>query len=395
MARLFVFNPGHEEALRHHTAPSYTPRREVQQMMRDLGRLMLLLCTPQDYVALFDPLGELHFIDYLGKPTSAKHLPPLTLTPWALERHLADLIYKKATKQGVHLTLPPICEPYLRLSHRSSSTRLLQHLESWGWAVEELIPKWLYQGENLPQELAQSLEGFIERGHQRLMTKRPFSSSGRGVMPLPLPVDEATLRQLVGQCRQAGSISLEPWLHIVEDWAVEYYYTAGEVRYVGLSRFDTRDSGGAYEGNRLASEAELRNALIQHIGLEVWEGLLSAHKKFLLSSLGDGYEGYIGIDMCLYDEGGKLRLHPAIEINARCTMGVLAHEAYKRHIAPYTHPETNRMPSYIFRLSYLPEVQAALRLYEAHLGTASAPQPTIPLTIPTEESHYYAYLAPL
>ena len=44
--------------------------------------------------------------------------------------------------------------------------------------------------------------------------------------------------------------------------------------------------------------------------------------------------GYIGIDLFLYEQGGLLKLHPCVEINLRTTMGVLAHLAYERYLAP-------------------------------------------------------------
>lgn len=397
MPRLLVFNPGHEEALAHACSPSYTPRREVQRMMLDLGHLMLLICHEGDYVALPCAGGGLTIIDYLGREVSPHTLPPLELSPWALERHAITSFHKKATALGIRLRLPPITEPYLALSHRESSTRLMRYLAEQGWVERTLIPEWVTDGPNVAERLTESLDRFAALGHRRLMTKRPYSSSGRGVMPLDLPAGDASRIMLTAQCRRWGSISLEPWLTIEQDWAIEYYYTPEEVRYVGLSRFDTRLGHGAYEGNRLASEAELRANLLQYIGQEAWEWLCSTHCAFLRAELGAGYTGYVGVDMCLYRTEAGLSLHPAVEINLRCTMGVLAHEAYLRHVAPLRTTRGDGLvqaPRYVFRLDYLATSGTALALYEAHRAAADAAIPPIPLTKPTIESQYYAYLTP-
>lgn len=392
MQKLFVFNPGHEEALLHHSASSYTPRQEVRQLMYDLGHLMLLLCDEGDYVALITEEG-LCIIDHLSNPVSPQDLPSLELTPWALEPHLIAYIAKHATALGISLSLPFVSRPYLSLSHRSSSTRLLHYLIEQGWNVEDLIPEWLHASEDLSLELDRCLTGFMTQGHLRLIAKRPFSSSGRGVMPIDLPADAACRKMLFGQCCRSGSISLEPWLQIEQDWAVEYYYSSEGARYIGLSRFDTKKGLATYEGNQLASETELRGEIIRHIGQESWERLTEGHRAFLAAELGDTYTGYIGVDMCLYKQGKELRLHPAVEINVRCTMGLLAHEAYLRYIEPMLYDGTTKA-RYRFQLDYYPEKGAAFQSYLAHLRTEHSSLLFIPLTKPTQKSHYYTYLAP-
>ena len=48
--RLWVFNPGHEEALRIPPPLRYTPTSEVRQMRYDLAPLLTLLAEQGDYI---------------------------------------------------------------------------------------------------------------------------------------------------------------------------------------------------------------------------------------------------------------------------------------------------------------------------------------------------------
>lgn len=389
MNRLYIFNPGHEEALAHSGASSYTPKREVQQMMSDLAHLMLLLADPEDYVAILDRNGSLNIVNHQGQPVEIKHLPPLHLTPWAIEEHLHRAITQKAVSLGIRLTTPIVSREYLALSHRASATRLMNRFIERGWALKSISPQWVYASGSSILELRSLLERYSTQGYRRLMSKRPFTSSGRGVLPVDLPIEEAMFSSLCSQCRRSGGISLEPWLNIAQDWAIEYYYTPQEIKYIGLSYFQTKNNSGSYEGNLLATDEELQRLFVGHIGQKRWSELREIHCDFLRGELGENYTGYIGIDMCLYIDENRLHLNPAVEINVRCTMGVLAHQAFRKHIA---HLSSNSQARYNLALKFYPKQGEALESYRTHLTTSASASPTIPLTIPSSESHFYAYL---
>ena len=71
------------------------------------------------------------------------------------------------------------------------------------------------------------------------------------------------------------------------------------------------------------------------------------------SMAGSDYVGYIGIDLFLYEVEGQTKLHPCVEINLRTTMGVLAHLAYERYLAPGGQGR--------FLIEYIPRTPASLR----------------------------------
>lgn len=341
MNRLLIFNPGHEEALRQPLGQSYTPRREVQAMMRELYPLMLLLADPGDYIAYpCDTPLRYALCDHLGRTVPAYTGPPLRIEPWAIEPHLLDDLMRYGSRLGLRLEAPPTTSTYLRLSHRDASADMLRYLARHIELPETIIPHWVYPAETHEATsalIATAIES-LSAQTSALIVKRPFTSSGRGVMPLDLPISTAQLRSLVGSCHRARGISLEPRLDVQHNWALIYHVSpeAG-VRLDCISCFRTEQAGStAYSGNELRPQATLRHELAQLAGgAQALDRLIEAHGQWLTERIGTEYMGFVGIDLFSYhDEHGALRLHPCVEINMRCTMGVLAARAYERHVAP-------------------------------------------------------------
>lgn len=381
--RLFVFNPGHEEALRLPQGQSYTPPKEVRRMMLDLSPLMRLLASTDDYIWLPSADGSAQIATHEGvllEDLSA--LPPLLLTPWALEPRFIEQVRRQATSLGIRLLSPEVSSAYLTLSHRRSATDLLEYLDKHWARVEELAPRWIMPTGETERVLRELLEDFrLRQGFREVIVKRPYTSSGRGVMAYDLPLSDEKISSLVAACARAGGLSVEPRLRLVQDWAAEYYYTEGEARYIGLSKFATTATTGAYTGNELQSEQALWAELSAIVGEAELEALVHAHQDFLMVRLGRGYEGYIGIDMFVYlDDAGRQKLHPAVEINVRCTMGVLALMAYEHHLAP------NGSGTYQLIYGKPPTMR---QLYQEHLAQRDM---FVPLTFPGEQSAFYAYI---
>ena len=88
---------------------------------------------------------------------------------------------------------------------------------------------------------------------------------------------------------------------------------------------------GAYAGNVLWTQQQLGERLRALVPERELAALIALHEAYLSEQLaGSGYVGYIGIDLFVYRRGEVFALHPAVEINLRCTMGVLAHRAQLR-----------------------------------------------------------------
>lgn len=345
MPRLLLFNPGHEESLRHRTRSSYTPPVTVRRMTAELYPLMTLLAQEGDYIARLSEDWRAisictHALEVVAEPAA---LPPLELWLWALDPILIAHVGRLAEGIGLRLHLPKVSEAYLALSHRSATCALLAQLRGeLPHAIPEwLTPWWLYPTETRAEATAlveAALARFAEVYPAReLIVKRPYTSSGRGVQPYRVPLSREQVEQLVGTLQREGvGLSFEPRLNVQSEWAMLYQVTeTGEVVYYGLSHFVTAGANGvAYGGNVLAAEAVLmqRLAAASHWSLDALEGLKQAHARWLSQQLSGRYVGFVGIDMLVYsDEAGHAQLHPAVEVNVRCTMGVLAHALYARY----------------------------------------------------------------
>ncbi len=335
MNKLFVFNAGHEEALRVPLKRNYTPSKEILKIRADLASLMLYFAGEGDYVWLWAN-GEKtdRLVNHKGEEVQDyQSLPKLELCPWALDGHLLKELEVKARLLSLDLALPQITKAYLKLSHRSSSLEMLRYLNEHWANCEELYPRWFYptaQASNREEELEVYLKEQEAKGYGELLIKRAYTSSGRGLSTLSLPASEEGRERILKQVQRWDGLSLEPKQELFEDWAIEYYIDEeGEVSFVALSKFKTNDFG-AYEGNILKAQSELYSELYELLGEDLPK-LIDCHKAFFRRHLKAVYRGYIGVDMFVYkSKGGLLKLHPCVEINLRCTMGLVAHLVYEQ-----------------------------------------------------------------
>lgn len=333
--RLWVFNPGHEAGLRFERSKAYTPPRVVWRMMYDLYPLMGLLAQAGDYIGVpsMDGAGLLLFDD-LGQPTSRPH-QPLSLSLWGLEPHMHDHIARLARAQGIELILPKISERYVRLSHRATAVELFDALADPLELPEALRPEWFYFGcyADEGDALRRYLTSYTG---QRIVIKRPYSSSGRGVQVLDMPLGVEHIEALKHEGEARQPFSLEPYWPVLGNWATLFEALPdGVVRYVGLSHFWTEGvDGTTYVGNELKEQDELWADLANALNPR-WEltSVVELQRQWLEQAIGGEYMGYIGIDMLVYrDAQGLNALHPALEINMRCTMGVIALKAYETYV---------------------------------------------------------------
>ena len=100
-----------------------------------------------------------------------------------------------------------------------------------------------------------------------------------------------------------------------------------EVRYLGLSVFET-SSEGRYAFNYLRSQQKLREMIVTLLpDASVLDRLIALHHHLLSNRLLGQYEGIVGIDMMVVQDG---LIHPCVEINLRMNMGVLAMILYEK-----------------------------------------------------------------
>lgn len=149
--------------------------------------------------------------------------------------------------------------------------------------------------------------------------KLPWSSSGRGVIRAG-SMDELKLEQwLKGGIRRQGAVMGEEAMQNAADFATEWECSDGEVRFLGLSLFETSPDG-KYLGNVAASQKEIEQRIAKLA--TTWDAkIVDAQRKAIEQIIGPHYSGPVGIDMLAATDGS---INPCIEINLRQTMGMAA-----------------------------------------------------------------------
>ena len=326
-------------------------------MRYELTSLLHLLASDGDliYVPTSPDGGPAHLLRSTGEVLPSDYIlpPSLSVTLWGQDAHILRELRECPLFARTTLLLPPLTPDYLR-------------------------PHWVTAGADrteTEQRLRAAITAIASRSFgstKQLMVKRPYTSSGRGVFPLPLPIQPKHLEALIGSCMHCGSISIEPHLDVIDNWAIEYTRNAqGEVSFFALSHFATHPSGRAYSGNSLSSPQELWQELSSCVGEDILQRLIEVQSRWLERELiASEYIGYIGIDLFFYRDSEQVRFHPCVEINLRTTMGVVAHFAYERYVP------TGRKG--IFRL-------------ERNNDKRPTPK-QIPLLTTTDSTHFSAYI---
>ena len=88
---------------------------------------------------------------------------------------------------------------------------------------------------------------------------------------------------------------------------------------------------GAYKGNLLASDDSIERILGEYVAVEELRYTRDRILDFLQEKLKGRYWGYVGVDQFIFAEGGKYLLNPAVEINLRMTMGLIARNIFDYH----------------------------------------------------------------
>ena len=340
MRAIHLFNPGYEAAVLSGQV-RYTPPTNVQVMRRDLCALPLwyaergdlVWCTqvvfPASYADL--PLSIRPLAAALTNEGLYQQLETVAIwkaCPWGLS---PDSLYQfKTLAKSVKTTLKDTewKADYRRLTGRQAAAvcldRLRKELPSVEWPQAPIFCSSL-----------EEVNACITPGEGPYLLKTPFSSSGRGLLWCTNALSEKEMAWAEGAIRKQGEVSVERGLNKVLDFAMEFQVNdAGEVCYEGLSLFETAERG-AYLGNRLASEAILRQAILSYVNESLFEQVRQLLQQLLKELYAPFYQGYIGVDMLIYrTESGAYAWHPCVEINMRYTMGLVALRLTQRLLAP-------------------------------------------------------------
>lgn len=307
MARGLLYNPSNDGALACHTA-CYTPPRIARVLERDLARLPLWWAESGDVVLTEG--ADLSGVD--------------RCMPWGWSRD--------AVRRFVDAGVPPgrlpdddKIERIRRLSHRRISVEVNRQLA-------KLLPDMKFPPPSVEICNVDNIPTDTD-----LFVKQPWSCSGRGVHRYAAGrLADNARRKIADMIARSGSVTVERALDRVQDFAALFYSDgAGRVEFRGLSVFDASPSG-AYIGNVVASEEELRARIAQWVDMCSVDQLLLGLESVLGDLISDAYAGWLGVDMMVYRDGAGCAVAPCVEVNLRMTMGVVAHLIRSRaELTPY------------------------------------------------------------
>lgn len=323
--KIHLFNPENDLALADGNS-NYCPPPAARAIGNDLATLPLWYAPEGDVVVLPDAL---HF-EYYAAVSSLFPLPHLFekgllpqvdgCSPWGW----SALAARRLRDVGVAPHLLPTADALavLRtLSGRCTAIALCEALRAAG--VDTPPPAQYFTS---PDDVARFIESV-----PRSVIKAPWSGSGKGIAwgigRVEVPVEHF----YKGVIRRQGGVVCEYFLDKVVDFAMEFRVADGALSFVGYSLFTC--DGGAYSGNVIAADAEIEDFLSSFVGRDTLTGVRDALVCELGRLLGGCYNGYLGVDMMVYRDGGVCRLHPCVEMNLRMNMGAVSRLFYDKFVA--------------------------------------------------------------
>lgn len=340
MLNIWVFNAGHEESLYYEDEVYRTPKKGVKNIRLSLWSLMRFVARDDDLILSGNYIfGEISVFDKNGNNINIDNLPKnIFLTFWAIEPSLINYLKNLFAKRGIS-AISNLYSDIYRISHRRFSSELANYLIEKNNNIEKTLrPFWIDNTSLKAFDIFRETIRIIMRTNNcnRIVVKKPYTSSGRGVMFLEVADNEKCIESIFRGFNNIKEFSLEPYCNILDNWATEFFIDQnGKCSFVALSNFS--QNNGKYSGNILNSQEMLYKKLSDYIKPKYdLENVIEQQRCFIESQLKNKYVGFLGIDMFTYiNNMDELCLNPFVEINLRMTMGLIAHYIYKSNSDKY------------------------------------------------------------
>lgn len=287
MKTICIFNPEHDLCLANGGA-NYMPPASA----------MVFASKSADLMRWVYPDAQCVSVDQFVVPSE-----PYAIIPWGWNRVLKNQLLRLGAAES-QLPSDEVLSCVRNLQHRSTALPL--------------------QSDVCECRTLDEVEVGLSR-YGSIVLKSPLSGSGRGLRWINESFVENDLHWISKQLQHHHSVMLEPKREVVCDFALEYCSSAEGVSFMGYSLFDTRN--GVYRGNVMWSDDTIARHIEQYVGEHLHTE--KSRVESFLSSIAAGYCGFLGVDLMVCREGEGYRIHVA-EINFRHTMGLIAHEVYKR-----------------------------------------------------------------
>lgn len=316
--RIYLFNPDNDLALAH-AVGYYTAPRFAQKMQADLCTLPMWYAPKGSMVLVNDDRTRQWIETYstkfqLGiKGITPEDLPKIhdaEFHPWGWSATLRQRLINMGVKPD-NLPSEAQTRKIRNLAHRRNSIAIFQYFQA-------------HTALHLPPTPSE-VNNFDEVSHFAIThpgsyIKMPWSGSGKGIYHAVDPASAEFERWCRGAIKRQGSVMCEIGLKRTLDFALEYECSDGFAKLIGYSVFES-DSHSQYSSGVVAS--------IEALYAKITAAYPHFHQVIPVITQAIGhiyakhYEGYIGVDMLLYDNDGETLLDPCVEVNLRATMGLV------------------------------------------------------------------------
>ncbi|MGN0214662.1 MAG: hypothetical protein ACI4AH_07650 [Muribaculaceae bacterium] len=326
MKKLYLFNPDNDLALAS-GLDYYTPPPMAAQLSRDLQMLPAWWADDNAYLLTNDPVADRNWAQHLNRTfginielIDRNHIQnhEFSYQPWGWNISLRNHLLSCCVGDEQLPDKAKIAK-YRELSHRRTTIAIHSKLaEILGYSACQ-PPKELFT--------ITEVEQFADK-HPRCFLKAPWSSSGKGIFrPTGTAADNRTFHQWAnGILQRQGSIIAETALNKTQDFAMEFQCSNGKASFVGYSIY-YNDPHNSFDYGLVATEETLHSILCAELGDNANSSLTKikqALEAILSTDVAPHYDGFLGIDMLIFvDEIGKKHINPCVEMNLRCTMGVV------------------------------------------------------------------------
>ena len=294
---LYWFNPDVELAA---ASQTWTPPKRLEDLAADLEYAFALAATSSDDLVLLRNLPTAHHREYLAQHNlSFPEVAPLSeLTTIRKERNIRE-------ERPWGIAKPALLSKQLGLELRAL-------------VDTDTIPSAICKNE--PE-----IRLFTEcHPHDNWIAKPLLGSAGRGIIKFAKgPGNDSPPIQ--------GSYLIEPWLTKALEFSLLYHSSPpeqGGLRFLGICRQEVSKNGQWESSTSFPKPA---TGLPQEQARLISNQVLPEAKKEIMQALSGllekhQYHGPVCIDSFLHDTTGGLQWHRVSEINARWTMGRLAHQ---------------------------------------------------------------------
>lgn len=317
---LYIFNPENDLALASGLV-NYTAPKNARKIRNDLQMLPLWIASDGDCLFADDNIINRDFLFELQQ--SFSNIPAVslwnntqkiqTVKPWGW----SSAIWNELRRARIHIlnSQLPDFEKIRELAHR----KLVIHIHEW---IQRNYPGYVLP--TIPVLCTSFAD--VQREVDRMgiaILKAPWSSSGRGIVQADSDNISGLKLWCEGIIQKQGSVVCEKMLKKIQDFAMEFYSDGKSVKFKGYSVF-YNNAQFSYDTSLVASEKILEQKIEAFVDSDELRTVRIMMEHCLTDFIAPVYVGDLGVDMMVYDDNGKKRIMPIIEVNMRTTMGMVA-----------------------------------------------------------------------